>query len=136
MRGLHRGIHKTPTDRCVVNRVAARKGCGGLGHHKRCPAHAFNAACNGQLIIAGLDPARGHSNRIHARGTKTVDRGARDRLGQSGKKGGHAGHVAVVFARLICIAKDHVIDAPKIDLRISFPELGYRQGGKIIRAYR
>ena len=133
---LHLGVHKAPANGGIIDSVVAREGGFRLGHHERRAGHAFDTAGNRQIHVAGLDRTGRDADRIHARGTQTVDRctGHIDR--QAGQQGRHTGHVTIVFAGLVGTAKDHVIDFGPIQIRIAGHQCGNRCRCQIIGADR
>ena len=73
---FHQLIDKAPADRRVIDRVATAKSTLGLGHDKRCTAHALDATGNHHAGFARFDCTCGSTHRIHAGTAQTVDGGA------------------------------------------------------------
>ena len=116
---FHAPIDEAPAQGGVVHRVAAAEGGLGLGHHKRRAAHAFHAAGNHQLRFTAADGAGCTAHRVHATSAQAVDGGARYFWRQAGQQGGHAGHVAVVFAGLVGAAIEHIADGGPVHARVA-----------------
>ena len=62
------------------------------------------------VAFAGPDRVRGARGGLQPRAAETVHRLSRDLDRQAGEQRGHARDVAVVLARLVGAAEDHVID--------------------------
>ncbi len=100
--GLHFGVDEAPAQGGVVHDEVAggeaplglRDGVGGTGH-------GFHAASDIHLALPGPDgPGRlGHG--LQPGAAEAVYRAARHLHGEAGEEEGHAGHVAVVLARLV-----------------------------------
>ncbi len=54
---------------------------------------------------------------------------------QAGQQRGHAAHVAVVFARLVGAAIEHIVDGGPVDGRIARDQRGDRQRAQVIGAH-
>ncbi|EGE61062.1 hypothetical protein RHECNPAF_1260041 [Rhizobium etli CNPAF512] len=133
---LHHRIDETPADRRVVNFGRPRKGRLGLRHDEGRARHALDAARNHQLGLAGADGARRGDHRIHAGAAEPVDRRARDNDRQAGQERRHARHIAVVLARLVGAAEDHVVDGVPVDDAIALHQRLQRDGAEIVGAHR
>jgi hypothetical protein len=108
---LDQRVHETPAERRVVQLGRPGKRALGLAEHERRPAHALDPAGDHQLRLARADRARSNPHRLHARAAQPVDRGARHARREPRQQRRHAGDVAVVLARLVGAAEDHVVDA-------------------------
>jgi len=67
----------------------------GVGTARR-HSNALDAAANHRLAATVNDLVSGQSDRLQARGTEAVNRGARDRCGQACEHGGNSGDVAAL----------------------------------------
>ena len=132
----HRRIDKAPANGCVVYRIAAGERAGGFRHHEGCATHAFDAASDGQVVIARLHAACSKTNRIHTAGTEAVDGAARNGVGKPGKKDCHAGDVAVIFACLVGAAEYHLVNRGRVETRVARHQSGNGQRGQIVGADR
>ncbi len=132
---LHEFVHKTPADGGVIDRVAAREGALGLGHHKGCAAHAFDSTGNHQSSLTGFDGASCRAHRIQPRAAQTVECAAGHFLRQTCQQCAHARHVAVVFAGLVGAAVEHVGDRGPIHLRVARHQGCNRHCAQIVSTY-
>ena len=134
MSGLHPRVYKAPTDGCIVNRIGAAEPGLCLRHHERRAAHAFDATGDDHVIIARPNAPRGHAHGIHAAGAEPVHRGPRHIDRQPRQQRRHPCHVAVILARLIGIAIDHIVDRGPVHARITRHQRGNRKRRQIIGA--
>ena len=118
----HQFIDEAPADGGVIHRISAAERGFRLRHHKRRAAHAFHPAGDQQIGLAGFDGPRRHADRVHAGTAKPVHRGARHGHRQPRQQSRHAGHVAVIFPRLIGAAIDHILDRCPIHSRIALDQ--------------
>ena len=116
---LHLRVHEAPPDGGVVDFVGARERLRRFAHHERRAGHAFDAASQHELRIAGLDRARGGTDGIQARSAKAVDGRTRHRGRQARQQHGHARDIAVVFAGLIGAAHDAIVQRIPIDAGVT-----------------
>ena len=115
-------VGEAPAERRVVHRLlAAREGGGRLGHHQRGARHRLDAAGDEDRSIAVGDGVGGADDRLQARAAEAVDGLAGDPGRQAGEQRGHAADVAVVLARLVRRAEDHVVDRAGVDARSAPP---------------
>ncbi len=84
--------------------------------------------------LAGADGARGGADRIEARGAEPVDGGAGDGVGELGQERRHAGDVAVVLARLVGAAEDHLVELGPVGVRVAGDERAQGDGGEVVGA--
>ncbi len=99
---LQERIDESPAERGVENLRAATESRVRLGNDERSPRHRLHAARHHYLRFARLQRARGYGHCIETRSAEAVDRGRGHRHGKAREQRGHAGHVAVVLAGLIC----------------------------------
>ncbi|MPM70561.1 hypothetical protein SDC9_117516 [bioreactor metagenome] len=132
---LHQLVDEAPADGGVIHRVIAAEGAFGLGHHERRAAHALHATGDHQRGLTGLDGTRGRAHGIQARSAQTVQRGARHIRGQTCQQRRHARHVAVVLARLIGAAVDHVGHGLPVHIGVALHECLDGQRAQVVRAH-
>ena len=96
--------------------VAGREGTCRLRQHPRCPAHRLDPARDHDLGVAGLDETGRVHRRLEAASAEPVDGHAGDADRQTGQQDGHPADVAVVLARAVRAAEDHVGDPRRVDL--------------------
>ena len=113
----HPRIHQTPAERRVrEHALAAREGLGRLERDERGAAHALDAAGDDQVGLARADASRGVVHRLEPAAAEAVHGHAGHGLGQAGEERGHAPDVAVVLARLVRRAEDHLVDLAVADV--------------------
>ena len=106
--GFHQLVDEAPANGGVIDRVVAAEGGFGLGHHKGGAAHAFHTTGNHQTGFTRFDGAGGGANGVQTRAAQAVDGRAGHVDRQTGQQAAHVGHVAVVFARLVGAAVEHI----------------------------
>ena len=92
----------------------------------------FDAAGDGEADFAGFDRARRGADRIQAGGAEAVDRGAGDGVGQLGQERRHARDVAVVLARLVGAAEDHLVQLGPVGVRVARHQRAQGDRGEIV----
>src|SRR5581483_10097374 len=108
---LHTRVREAPAERRVVHdAVAARERLVGLRGDERGTRHRLDPAGDEEVAVARDHGMTGADDRREPRRAETVDGDAADRLRQPRKQHGHAGHVAVVLARLVRAPEPHVLD--------------------------
>ena len=132
---LHHRVDEAPADRGVVHLAMTGEGSLGLGHHEGRTRHALDAARDHQFRLASLDGARRGDQRIHARAAKAVDRAARNALRQSCEQQRHAGDVAIVLARLVGAAEEHLVDGAPVDAAVPPHQRRERNRAEIVGAH-
>ena len=118
VRMMHLGecrVGEPPPDRRVVHVEFAIKGPLALGHDEGSAAHALDAAGDEHISAVCFDHPRGDVDCFEPRSAQPVDGASADADRKARKKGGHAGDVAVVFARLIRRAEVDIFDRSRID---------------------
>ncbi len=133
MQGGKLRIREPPADGGVVNLGLAVEGGVRLRHGERSTAHAFRAAGDVDVAATGFDHAGGDVDGFESGCAESVDRAAGHRVGQSGQKRGHAGHIAIVLPGLVRGSEVDVRNQVRIDPG-SADGLGDHEGGEIIRA--
>ena len=133
---LHQLVDEAPADRRVVHLGLAIEGAGRLGDDEGRAAHALDAAGDDQAALPAADRPRRHRDRIEAGAAEPVQRHAARRLRQPGEQPRHARDVAIVLARLVGAAVDHILDRPPIDAWIAFDQRPDRVRGEIVGADR
>src|SRR5262249_2951793 len=96
--------------------------------------HALDPARDHELRLAAPDGARGRAHGVEAGSAQAVHGGSRNRLRKPGQQQRHARHVAVVLARLIHAAVDHVVDGGPVDRRVAPDQRLDRERGEIVGA--
>ena len=104
-----------------------------LAHDEGRAGHRFRAAGDCELDLARLDRARRRRDRVHARGAEPVDGRAGNGIGQAREQQGHAGEIAVVLARLIGRAEEHLLDRLR-EAGMAAQEFADRQRREIVGA--
>ena len=104
------GVGEARADGGIEHRHAAAVGAFRLGHHERGAAHGFDAAGDHQLAFIDGDHARRVQGGGQAGTAQAVDGEAGHGFRQPGQQRRVAGHVAGVFAGLVGVAGDHVLD--------------------------
>ncbi|AEM42885.1 hypothetical protein KVU_PB0207 (plasmid) [Ketogulonicigenium vulgare WSH-001] len=132
IRLFHRRVHKPPANGGVMDFSGARKGGFGLWHHERRARHALHAARDHQIGLARRNGARRGNDRIHARSAQAIDRRPRDLNRQPRQQQRHPRHIAVILARLIGTAKDHIIDRRPIDTGVARHQRPQRHRAQVI----
>ena len=132
---FHLAIDEAPAQGRVFDFRSARECAVSLAHHERCARHAFHATGNDQLRFARLDGAGRHADGVQAGAAQTVDGIGRYCCRQTGQQRSHAAHVAVVFARLVGAAVEHVVDGGPVDGRIAGDQRGNRQRAQVVGAH-
>ena len=113
---LHARVGVAPAQGGVVGgQVAKGIGAFGLGQRIGRARHALDAAGDEDLAFAAADGARRHVDRRQPGGAQPVDGHPGGFNGQPGQQGGHARHVAVVFAGLVGAAEVDLLDQPGVD---------------------
>ena len=107
-----------------------------LPDHEWRPRHAFHAAGKYERKFAALDAARRVCNRLHARAAESIDGHAGHIFRQSCQKQRHAADVAIILARLVRAAVDHIIERRPIDFRVALDKRANRQRRQIVSANR
>src|SRR5437773_6631868 len=131
----HLGIDEAPTECGVVNSLwSARKSWGGLGHPQRRAGHALHAARDHDVGAARLDLSGRGDGRLHPGSTQPVDRLARHLDGKAREQERHTRDIAVVLARLVGAAEDHVLDLGGLDVR-ALAGLLEDDRGEVVRPY-
>ncbi len=126
------GIHEPPADGGIRDlRRGAIPGLAGLEHHVGRAGHGLHAAGDDALALARHDGLRGTGDRLEPRAAEPVDRLAWDFDRQARKQRRHARDVAVVFARAVGAAEDHVVDQDRID-RGALEQRADRDRGEVI----
>lgn len=126
----HPGVDEAPADGGVVNLGRAGEGGFGLGHHEGRAGHAFDAACDDDLRRAVADAAGGKDHGIKAGRAEAVHRQCRNRGAKAGQEDGHPGDVAVILARLVGAAEDHLVDGQVVQIEKAVDD----PGGKVVGA--
>ena len=108
----------------------------GLGHHPRGPAHRLDTAGDANLGVADRDGPAGPGNGLQARSAQPVGGGPRHRGRHAGQQGGHAGHVAVLLARAVAVAKVDVVDRSRIQGSRAVEQGRHHSGGQVVGADR
>ena len=129
---LHPFVDKAPADGGVVNFRRSREGFRGLCHDEGSARHALHAAGDEQLRLARDDGAGGGGHGFHARSAQAVDGAAGNGFRQAGQERGHAGDVAIVFARLVGAAENHIVQRGPIHRRVALHQGLDAGGGQII----
>ncbi|MND92835.1 hypothetical protein D3C80_850090 [compost metagenome] len=80
------------------------------------PAHALDAAADGDVRLAEDDLGRRRVHGFQARGAEAVHLHARHRLGQTGVDGGDAGDVGALFGDGGHAAQDDVVDQASVQV--------------------
>ena len=107
----HARVHQAPAERRVgENPLAARERFAWLQRHQRSSRHALDATGDEQLRLAGADATGGVVHRLEPAPAETVHGHAGHALGKPREEQGHPADVAVVLARLIRGAEDHLVD--------------------------
>jgi hypothetical protein len=131
---LHPRIHEPPADSAVVDLCGATERGVGLGQNEWCAGHAFDPAGNNQIRFSGFDRSGPNGNGIQARTAQTVNSTAGYTLGEPSQQKSHSRHVAVILARLIRAAQDHIVDGRPIHIGIPVDQCADRNRGEIIRS--
>ena len=127
-------IHEAPTNGGVDElAIAAFEAALRLQRDERCTAHALHAARDHDLGITYGDGVRCGGERLQARTAESVHRLPWHLNGIAGNEERHARHVAVVFARLISAAQDHVVDGGGVDTAPGNDRFEHG-GGKVVGA--
>jgi hypothetical protein len=130
----HRGVDHPPAERRRVQGLAgSRERLLRLEQHPRRAAHRLDATRKADRGVAGGDRAAGAERRLHAGAAQPVDGGAGSRRRQAGQQDRHAGHVAVVLARLVGVAEVHVLDRPGAG--IALDQRAHHVRGEVVRAH-
>jgi len=132
---LHARVHEAPAYGRVVDRSIAAEGGFGLGHDEGRAAHALDAAGDHQARLARLDRTCRRAHGVQPRAAQAIDGRARHFHGQAGEQARHVRDVAVVLARLVRTAVEHVGEARPIDLRIALHQRLDRDRGKVVGAH-
>ena len=132
---LHHPVDEAPADRRVVDFGLAGEGRIRLAHDERRARHALHAARDGEFRLAGLDGLGADADGVHARSAQPVDPSARYALRQAGQQQAHPGDVAVVLARLVGAAVDHIVDGFGLDRRVARQQFPDRHGAEIVGAH-
>jgi hypothetical protein len=133
---LHLRIDEAPADGRVVDFGAPVERRFRLWHHEGRPAHALTAAGNDQIGFASPNRARRHCNRIESRAAEAVESHSAGAVGQPRKQPGHSREVAIVLARLVGAAEDHIVQLGPVHVRIAVDQRLDRDRREIVRAYR
>ena len=107
----------------------------GLGHDVRRPAHALDTTGQDELVVADPDRARRLHDRLGTGGAEPVDGHAGHADRQPGEQRGHPADIAVLLARSVGVAQDHVVDLCGIDFGVAREQLGDRCGGEVVGAH-
>ena len=130
---LHLRIDQPPADRRVLHRRRAAEGAFRLRDDEGRAAHALHPAGDQQVRFARLDRAGGRDHGVEAGAAEPVDRRARRRFRQAGEQRRHPRDVAVVLARLIGAAVNHVVQGGPVDGRMPLHQRSQRLGAEIVR---
>jgi hypothetical protein len=132
---FHQRIDEAPADRRVIDFDMARESLRRLALHEWRARHRFDAAGDRHFDLAGAHGARRRSDRVEARAAQAIDRRAGNACRQSGEQARHTRDVAIVLARLIGAAGEHVVDR----MRIEAGRLGERRfdgmGEEVVRTH-
>ena len=131
-----RGIDEAPAQHGVLELHRAVERALGLAHDIGRAGHALDAARDHHVGLAELHGARRMAGGLETRTAQAIDRGARHLDRQAGQQARHARHVAVVLARLVDAAIDHVVDRAPIDIGIALHQRLDRMGGEIVDPHR
>ena len=81
----------------------------GLRYRPRCPAHALHPAADKNLSLAGNNRLRGLIDRFQTGGAVTIHGDTANFHGESCQQESHAGHVAIIFPRLVAAAGINIL---------------------------
>ncbi len=128
-------VREAPSKRRIPHRLRAPgEAAFALGNGVGGARHALDTSCHEDLPLAGFDRAVSSIDRLQPGGAEPVE-GHRSHLdGQAGQEGGHAGHIAVVFSRLIGAAEIHLFDLLRPDCS-AFDRLPDDQRRHVVRAH-
>ena len=132
---LEQGIDEAPAQRRISDLGAALERLLGLAHDQRSASHGLNAPCDRELGFAATDGARGIADRIESRGAQPVHGHPWHAIRDAGQEQRHAGHVAIVLARLVGAAEHHLIELGPVDVGMALDQGPDRDGGKVIGAH-
>src|SRR2546427_372692 len=114
----HLRVDEPPAEGCVVCGLrASRKRSIRLGHHPWRAGHALDAAGDHDLGGAGLDFTGGGDGCLHARPAQSVHGLPRHLDRKACEQERHARDIAVVFARAVRAAENHVLHLGRFDAR-------------------
>ena len=137
VRVVHLGelrVEEAPAERRVLELArAAVPGAGRLGHHVRRPGHRFHAAADEHVAVADGDRVRGRVDRLQPGPAQPIDGQPADLDREAGQQHGHPRHVAVVLARLVRAAEDHVLDQRRVDAG-AVDDGPQHERGEVVRA--
>ena len=133
---LQARIDETPADGGVEDLGVAAEGTVRLRHHEWRARHRFDAPGDRELHLAGTDRAGGDRHRIEPGAAEAIDRGPRHRYRQSREQPRHASDVAVVLARLVGAAEEHLLDCGRIERRLALEERRDGDRRQVIGAHR
>ena len=109
-RSLNLRVDQAPAQRGVGHVGGGRPRPRALGQDHRRARHRLHAAGHDDVGLAAADLLRGRRDGLQAAGAQPVDGVAGGLVGQAGEQRGHARDVAVVLARLVGGAEDHLVD--------------------------
>ena len=94
----------------------------------------LSAAGDDQVGLAAADRAGRHRDRVETRAAQAVERHAARAVGKPGEQSGHAREVAIVLARLVGAAEDHVVELGPVDAGIAVDQRPDRDRGEVVGA--
>ena len=131
---LHLRIDEAPPEGGVVEYLRPGKSGLGLWHDEWGAAHALDPAGDDQIEVASLDGPGSTRQGVQARTAQAICGRATGRDRQARKQGRHPRDVAVIFARLVGAAENHVIQLIPVDTGIARHQGLNRYGGQVVSA--
>ncbi len=129
-------VNESPAERRVVDFGVAAKSRGRFREHERRTRHRFDATRDHDVCVAAFDRVCRITNGIHPGTAQPVDGRAGHRRRQAGEQQRHPRDIAVVLARLVGAAIDHIVDFFGWQLRIAFCKCRYRYRAEVIGTNR
>ena len=131
--GLNARVGEAGPDGTVKGTKVAAERAFALGHHKRCPAHAFSAAGDKQLALIAANRPGGVDDGCQARATQAVNGQAAGFNRKAGQQPGMAGQVTGVLAGLVGATGNNVFVGLK-GKGVALNQRFDNAGQKVVRA--